>query len=197
VPRGGRHGHDGAATTRSPRSDPAALAAGDSPHLASPRSVGGKHRPVSRTEAGSSRLAHPGLKPGAECTKPLRGYLRRSSQLSNSLRIGKGPTGYVGFEVVVIRARIHREGMLTAWQEQSACLPLQGISLVCSREADLGSPDLSPAVLSTSDHLGNNLALPRSCPHSKGAAWEGAQNVWSIHSIRCRQPPRCRSLTHS
>jgi hypothetical protein len=158
VPRGGRHGHDGGSSKGSPGAEPVALAAGDS----NPRLSDGRLKPTGK----------PGLKPEAECTKPLRGYLRRSSQLSNSLRIGKGPTGYVGFEVVVIRARIHREGMLTAWQEQSACLPLQGISLVCSREADLGSPDLSPAVLSTRHHRGNSWALPRSCPHSKDAACE-------------------------
>ena len=39
------------------------------------------------------------------------------------------------------------------------------------REAGLGSPDLSPAVLSTGNHPGTDHALPRSCPPSGGAAW--------------------------
>ena|SRR6476620_7443827 len=41
-----------------------------------------------------------------------------------------------------------------------------GISVSMSREAYLGLPDLSPAVLSTRDHRGADLALPRHAVNS-------------------------------
>ena len=61
---------------------------------------------------------------------------------------------YMGCRLVLtlIRARICAEGMVQG---------VLGISVSTIREALLGSPDLSPAVLSTRDHRGNNCALPR------------------------------------
>jgi hypothetical protein len=108
----------------------------------------------------------------------------RTPQLSRYKRIAPVPTAYVGFRIEKpARMSTNRgsyahqgsdpwRGMLTRMGRKQPTATLQGARSVCIREADLGSPDLAPAVLSTRDHRGNSCALPRSCPHSKGAAWE-------------------------